>query len=128
MAAVERRTDMAWTAIGRATGPHRALLIGTCAALVVAAIADEATGYDGPGPFIYPAFALVVALAPWRYTPLLAAVMSALFLYGGLASSEFTAKLTRPDVVLDFAAGWLQMLSFAVAGVLSVASVVKART
>jgi hypothetical protein len=118
---------MAWTAIGRATGPHRALLVGTCFSLVVAAIADEATGYDGPGPFIYPAFALLVALAPWRYTPLLAALMSAFFLYGGLASSEFTAKLARPDAVLDFAAGWVQMLSFAAAGVLAVASVVKTR-
>jgi hypothetical protein len=119
---------MAWTAIGRATGAHRTLLIGTCAALVVAALADEATGYDGPGPFIYPAFALLVALAPWRYTPLIATLMTVFFLYGGLVSAEFTAKLVRPDAVLDFAAGWVQMFSFAVAGVLSVASVVKARS
>ena len=118
---------MAWTAIGRATGSHRTLLIGACAALVVAAIADEATGYDGPGPFIYPAFALLVALAPGRYTPLAATVMSAFFLYGGLVSAESAARLVRPDAVLDFAAGWVQMLSFAAAGVLSVASVVKAR-
>ena len=116
---------MTWTAIGRAGGARRTLLVGTCAALVVAAIADEATGYDGPGPFIYPACALLVALIPGRYTPLLATVMSAFFLYGGLVSAEFTARLSRPDAVLDFAAGWLQMLSFAVAAVLSIAAVIR---
>ncbi|MFC0541487.1 hypothetical protein [Kutzneria chonburiensis] len=66
-----------------------------------------------------------MALAPWRYTPLSATLMSAFFLYGGLVSSEFTAKLIRPDAVLDFAAGWVQMLSFAVAAVLSIAAVVR---
>ena len=119
---------MAWTAIGRATGPHRALLISTCGALVLAAVADEATGYDGPGPFIYPAFAVIVALAPWRYAPLLATAMSALFLYGGLASPQFIDKLVNPAAVLDFTAGWIQMLSFAAAGVLAVASVVRANS
>ncbi|EWM18538.1 hypothetical protein [Kutzneria sp. 744] len=120
------KTRQAWTAIGRATGRHRTLLIATCVALVVAAVADEATGYDGPGPFIYPAFAVVVALARWRYIPLLAAVMSAFFLFGGLVSPQFTAKLTDPAVVLDFTAGWVQMLSFVAAGVCAVAAVVRA--
>lgn len=115
----------AWTAIGRATGPRRTLLIATCAALVLAAVADEATGYDGPGPFIYPAFALIVALVRGRYTPLLAAVMSAFFLFGGFASAQFVSTLTHPDAVFDFTAGWVQMLSFAATAVFSVASVVR---
>jgi hypothetical protein len=33
-------------------------------------------------------------------------------------------KLTRPDQALDFAAGWLQMLSFAAAAVFAVFSVI----
>jgi hypothetical protein len=113
-------------AIARATGRHRSLLIATCAALALAAIADEATGYDGPGPFLYLAVAVVVALLPWRYTPLLATAMSAFFLYGGFASSQFTSTLTHPAAVFDFAAGWVQVLSFVAAAVFSVASVIRA--
>lgn len=118
----------AWTAIGRATGRHRQLLIAVCAALVLAAVADEATGYDGPGPFIYPAFALIVALVPGRYTPLSAAAMSALFLYGGFVSPQSMQKLTDPSALFAFTAGWVQMLSFAAAGVLSVAAVIRSRS
>jgi len=119
---------MAWTAIGRARGRHRTLLIATCVALVLAAIGDEATGYDGPGPFIYPAFAVVVALVRWRFAPLLATAMSVFFLYGGIVSPESARRLTDPGQVLDFAAGWLQMLSFVAAAVLAVAAVVTAKS
>ena len=111
------------TAIGRARGRHRTLLIATCAALVAAAVADAATGYDGPGPFIYPVFALAVGLAPWRYTPMFAAAMSVLFLAGGLASSSFVHWLTSPSRFLDFTAGWAQLLSFAAAAAFAAASV-----
>jgi hypothetical protein len=114
------------TAIAQAQGRHRALLIATCAALIAAAIADAATGYDGPGPFIYPAFAVAVALARWRYTPLLAAAMSVFFIVGGLASSTFTHWLTTPSHVLDFTASWAQMLSFAAATAFATASVMHA--
>ncbi|HEX3792325.1 MAG TPA: hypothetical protein VHW44_30955 [Pseudonocardiaceae bacterium] len=113
-----------WTAIGRAHGRHRTLLIATCAALVLAAIADEATGYDGPGPFIYPAFALLVALVRWRFTPLFAAAMSVLFLYGGLASPESAHRLVQPGRALDFTTAWLQLLSFLAAAICAVASVI----
>lgn len=114
------------TAIGRARGTHRTFLVATCAALVLAAISDEATGYDGPGPFIYPAVAVLVALIPWRFTPLLAAVMSAFFVYGGFASSEFTDKLAHPGAVLEFACGWLQIVSFVAAAAFAVAAVIRA--
>lgn len=99
-------------------------MILTCVALVLAAIGDEATGYDGPGPFIYPAFALLVALVRGRFTPLAVVVMSAFFIYGGLASPEAVQRLSQPGHVLDFAAGWLQMLSFAAAAVFAVTAVV----
>lgn len=122
-----RRDRAAWTAIGRAHGRHRMFLIATCAALVLAAIGDEAPGYDGPGPFIDLAFAVMVALAWWRFTPLLIVGMSALFLYGGLATPAFAARLVQPNRALDFTAGWLQMLSFVAAAIFAVMSAVYAR-
>jgi hypothetical protein len=115
------------TAVGRATGRHRTFLIATCVALLLAAIADEATGYDGPGPVIYPAFAALVALVPWRFTPLLVVLMSVLFVFGGLASPEFVHRLTTPGQVQDFAAAWLQLLGFAAAAGFAVAAVVVSR-
>ncbi|MEU4249106.1 hypothetical protein AB0F15_17025 [Amycolatopsis sp. NPDC026612] len=122
-----RRGRPARTAIVRATGRHRTFLIATCVALVLAAIADEATGYDGPGPFVYPAFAVLVALVPWRFTPLLVVLMSALFVFGGLASPEFVRRLTTPGRALDFASAWLQLLGFAAAAGFAVAAVVVSR-
>ena len=116
----------AWTAIGRAGGRHRTLLIATCGALVLAAVGDEATGYDGPGPFIYLAVAVVVALVRWRFMPLLATVMSAFFLFGAFASAESVRHLTHPGQVLDFTAGWLQIIGFVAAAVFAVGAVIRA--
>jgi hypothetical protein len=91
-------------------------------ALVLAAIGDQAPGYDGPGPFIYLAFAGLVALARWRFAPLLAVVMAIFFLLGGL-SPYFVRALTDPGRPLVFAAGWLQMLSFVATVVFAVSAV-----
>lgn len=123
-----RRGGEAWTAIGRAHGRHRIFLIATCTALVLAAIGDELPGYDGPGPFIDLAFAVMAAVVWWRFTPLLIVAASAFFLYGGLAATAFAPRLIRPDHTLDFTAGWLQMLGFAAAAaVFAVTSAVSAR-
>ena len=116
------------TALGRARGRHRVLLVATCLALVLAAIGDEAPGYDGPGPFIYLAVAAVVALLWWRLVPLLAVATGLLFGYGGLVASDFATRLVDPDHVLEFTAGWLQMLGFAAAVVLAVAAIATGRT
>jgi uncharacterized membrane protein len=115
------------TALGRARGRHRVLLVATCLALVVAAIGDEATGYDGPGPFIYLAVAALVAVLPWRYVPLLAVVNGLFFGYGGLVAPGFARRLLEPGQPLDFASGWVQMLGFAAGIVLAVAAIVAAR-
>jgi hypothetical protein len=98
-------------------------LIGTCAALVLAAVGDEATGYDGPGPLIYLALAGLVLLVRWRFAPLLAAAMACFFLIGGLFDSSFMSRLADPRHGLDFAAGWLQMLAFAATIAFAVAAV-----
>jgi hypothetical protein len=121
-----RRGRAAWTAIGRAHGRHRTFLIATCIALVLAAIGDEATGYDGPGPFIDLAFAVMVALIRWRFIPPLTVAMCAFFLFGGLANAS-ASRLIHPNRALDFAAGWLQMLSFVAAAIFAVTSAVYAR-
>ena len=122
-----RRGWAAWTAVGRTHGRHRLFLIATCIALILAAIGDEAPGYDGPGPFIDLALAVVVALVSWRFTPLLIVTMSALFLYGGLATPAFATRLIQPHHALDFTAGWLQMLGFVAAASFAVTSAVYAR-
>ncbi|MEV5571959.1 hypothetical protein AB0L06_18075 [Spirillospora sp. NPDC052269] len=101
-------------------------MIATCGALVLAAIGDEATGYDGPGPFIDLAFAATAALVRWRFTPLLIVAVSAFLLFGGLATPEFTRHLIHPDHALDFTAGWLQMLGFVAAAIFAVTSAVQA--
>ncbi len=116
------------TALGRARGRHRVLLVATCLAMVVAAIGDEATGYDGPGPFIDLGVAVVVAVPWWRFVPLLATAAGLLFSYGGLAQPDFAHRLVEPRHVLDFASGWVQLLGFAAAAVLAVSAVTAART
>ena len=104
------------------TNERRKWVLATCVALVLAAVGDAGpeiiesrslvAGYDGPGPLIYLGVAAVVAAVRWRFTPLLAVVMAALFLVGGFTDADFTARLTEPPDI-KFAAGWLQMLSFA---------------
>jgi hypothetical protein len=113
---------------------RRGWVAGTCGALVLAAVGDAGpeiaashslvAGYDGPGPLIYLGVAaLVAALARrWRRAPLLAVAMSALFLFGGFASPQFTHRLVTPGSIA-FAAAWLQMLSFAAAIVCGTAAV-----
>src|SRR4051794_31738945 len=85
---------------------RRRWVVATCAALVLAAVGDAGpeiiksgslvSGYDGPGPLIYLAVAAFVAAVRWRFAPLLAVVMSALFLFGGLADADFVHRLTTP--------------------------------
>ncbi|GIG62708.1 hypothetical protein Lfu02_70800 [Longispora fulva] len=115
------------------TGWRRRWVIATCAALVLAAVGDAGpeivasrslvAGYDGPGPLIYLGFAAMVAMVRWwRFTPLLAVVMSAFFLVGGFADADFASRLTTPTGVAS-AGAWLQMLSFAAAIVCGTASV-----
>ncbi len=96
-----------------------------CGALVLAAVGDAGpevvrsgslvAGYDGPGPLIYLAFAVLVAVAPWRYAPLAAVAMSALFVLGGFSDPVFRGRLVTPSEAIDFGAGWLQILAFVAA-------------
>jgi hypothetical protein len=114
------------------TDKHTRWVVATCAALVLAAVGDAGpeiiasrslvAGYDGPGPLIYLGVAAIVAAVRWRFTPLLAVAMSALFLVGGLASADFADRLDGPAGVASVAA-WLQMLSFAAAIVCGTAAV-----
>ena len=112
---------------------RRGWVAATCVALVLAAVGDAGpeivesrslvAGYDGPGPLIYLGFAAVVATVRWwRFAPLAAVAMSALFLFGGFADADFVDRLTDPAGV-TFAGAWLQMLSFAAAIVCGTASV-----
>lgn len=112
---------------------HRAFLVATCAALVLAAVGDAGpeivdsrsivAGYDGPGPLIYLGCALLVATVRWRFVPLVAVVMSAFFLFGGMADPEFARRLVTPAESIAFGAAWLQMLAFAAVIVFAIAAV-----
>ncbi|MGA5300072.1 hypothetical protein ACPCHT_09105 [Nucisporomicrobium flavum] len=117
---------------GSRTGQRRMWVVSSCIALVLAAVGDAGpeivesrslvAGYDGPGPLICLGVAVLVAAVRWRFVPLVAVAMSALFLVGGLADAEFRNRLTGP-VGAGFAGGWLQMLGFAAAFVCGLAAV-----
>ncbi len=79
-------------------------------------------GYDGPGPLIYLALAAFVVGAPWRFAPLAAGAVSALFVFGGLSDPGFRDRLVTPGEAIDFGAGWLQMLAFVAAIVFGLAA------
>lgn len=114
------------------TRRHRRWVVATCIALVLAAMGDAGpeiiasgslvAGYDGPGPLIYLAFAVVVATVRWRLAPLLVVAMSAFFLFGGFADADFAGRLTSPTGVPSVAA-WLQVLGFVAAIVCGTAAV-----
>jgi len=120
------------------TGRRRRWVVATCVALVLAAVGDAGpeiiesrslvAGYDGPGPLIYLGVAAMVVATVrwWRFAPLLAMAMSALFLFGGFADADFVGRLTTPTGVA-FVAAWLQMLSFAAAIVCGTAAVRRRR-
>jgi hypothetical protein len=118
------------------TGRRRTWAGATCVALVLAAVGDAGpeviasrslvAGYDGPGPLIYLGFAVLVATVRWRFAPLAAVAMAALFLVGGLVNADFAARLVEPGGVA-FAAAWLQMLSFAAVVVCGTAAVFRRR-
>ena len=118
------------------TGRRWKWVVATCVALVLAAVGDAGpeivesrslvAGYDGPGPLIYLGFAAIVATVRWRFAPLLAVAMSAVFLFGGFADADFVGRLTNPAGVASVGA-WLQMLSFAAAIVCGTAAVRRRR-
>jgi hypothetical protein len=119
------------------TGPRWKWVTATCGALVLAAVGDAGpeiiesrslvAGYDGPGPLIYLGFAALVATVRWwRFAPLPAVVMAALFLFGGFANADFASRLVTPAGVA-FVGAWLQVLSFAAVIVCGTAAVRRRR-
>lgn len=118
---------------GMQTVSRRTCRYAVCVALVLATVADAGpeivkagslvADYDGPGPLIYLAFAVFVALAPWRYAPLVGVALSSMFIFGGLADPVFRDRLVTPGDWVDFVAGWLQILAFAAAVAFGLAAV-----
>jgi len=106
------------------TDRRRKWVGATCAALVLAAVADAGpeivesgslvAGYDGPGPVIYLGVAAFITAVRWHFVPLLAVAMSAFFIVGGIADADFAERLATPGG-LAFIAAWVQMLGFAAA-------------
>lgn len=112
---------------------HRKWVLATCAGLILAAVGDAGpeiiesrslmAGYDGPGPLVYLAFAVVIVTVRWHLAPLLAVAMAAFFLLGGFSDADFADRLVSPAEGADFVGAWLQMLSFAAVIVCGTAAV-----
>jgi hypothetical protein len=90
----------------------------TVAGLALAALADRIQPWDGPGPVIFAALAVIVAIFPRRTVCATAAVICAIFIVGALVNPENTHRLTTPSDVLDFVTGVAQLTGFAL-GVLA---------
>jgi hypothetical protein len=67
-----------------------------------------------PGPIILLAGAALVALGPWRWTPVVGVVVPLFVVVGGIVaafvSGSFVDQLTDPGPVGVFAGSWLQVL------------------
>jgi hypothetical protein len=67
-----------------------------------------------PGPIILLAGAALVALGPWRWTPVVGVVVPLFVVVGGIVaafvSGSFVDQLTDPGRVGVFAGSWLQVL------------------
>ena len=67
-----------------------------------------------PGPIILLAGAALVALGPWRWTPVVGVVVPLFVVVGGIVaafvSGSFVDQLTDPGRVGVFAGSWLQLL------------------
>jgi len=67
-----------------------------------------------PGPIILLAGAALVALGPWRWTPVVGVVVPLFVVVGGIiaafVSGSFVDQLTDPGEVGVFAGSWVQVL------------------
>jgi hypothetical protein len=97
----------------------------TVVGLLMGAFGDALQGWDGPGPLIFAALAIIVASVRWRVTPAVAVVVSAFFVVGALVNPESTQRLSNSSDIVGFGSGWLQLLGFVVAivgGIVAVAA------
>ncbi|GAA4791307.1 hypothetical protein GCM10023200_28140 [Actinomycetospora chlora] len=98
--------------------PRRAAGIATVAGLLATAVGDaapEGLHWDGPGPAIFAALALLVAIVPGRSAVVLAVPVSATFLYGALTVPASLDRLADPSALLTFGSAVLQLLGLVVA-------------
>jgi hypothetical protein len=79
-----------------------------------------------PGPIILLAGAALVALGPWRWTPVVGVVVPLFVVVGGIVaafvSGSFVDQLTDPGRVGVFAGSWLQVVGEVTALVAGIAA------
>jgi hypothetical protein len=78
---------------------------------------DAGTPYDGPGPYILAAVALLVAVLPWPAAAALALLTNAFFLTGAFVNPEAPAALANPGRLRDFIGAVLEVGGLAISGV-----------
>ncbi|MFK8843978.1 hypothetical protein [Streptomyces sp. Ac-502] len=82
-----------------ARNPRRTAVWCAVAGMLADAIGDaapEGLRWDGPGPAMFAALALLVALVPGRFMPMLSVALSAAFIVGLTSNPESLAALTDP--------------------------------
>lgn len=110
--------------------PRRTVMVVLVVALVAVAVGDaapEGLQWDGPGPVLFLALALLVALVPGRSMVLLAVLMSVAFVVGAVQSPEAISRLSAPSEVLGFGSTVLQILGLAVSVVAGAVAVLPER-
>lgn len=98
--------------------PRRTTMLVLIAALLAVAVGDaapEGLRWDGPGPVLFAALALLTALVPGRSMILLAILMSGAFVVGAARSPEVLDRLSTPSDVLGFGSSILQIAGLVVA-------------
>ena len=113
-----------------AHNPRRRVMVVLVVALVAVGVGDaapEALRWDGPGPVLFAALALLVAVVPGRSMVLLSLLMSVAFVVGALRSPVSMGRLATPSDLLGFGSTVLQILALVVAAVAGVLAVLPAR-
>jgi hypothetical protein len=90
-----------------ALNPRRAAYAVAVLGLLMDAVGDaapEGLNWDGPGPVLFLALALLVAFVPGQFMVMLAMVLSAAFVVGSFSSPEAAARFTDSSPLVSVAA------------------------
>jgi hypothetical protein len=114
---------------GLAVGVPTAVAV-TVAGLLAAAVGDaapEGLNWDGPGPLLFAALALLTAVVPGRSVLLLSALFAVAFLVAAPTFPESAARLAHPADVLPFAGTLTQVIGLAMAVVTGIVAALPSR-
>jgi hypothetical protein len=99
--------------------PSRVLLVAALLAAAVGILIQFLTGVPGfpaipPGPIILGMGAVIVAVVPWRWVPVLGLLLAA-FITVGMVAAGTGDRLLRPSDSGPFIGTWVQLVGLIVA-------------